>query len=239
MTTNISEVFNSVLKGARSLPVTALVQLTFFRLNNYYVERRELGATRLTSNEQFTLYVDAQIQGHVVKAGSMEIVLYDHVQGRFHVKSRSGRTHSLNLHDKKCTCGKTLIYGFPCSHIIAACQHRCVDFRLFVHGYYNTQSYYDTWANLFHPIFNEDEWPLYDGPTIVPPESMKYMDSGHPKSTRLHNEMDVREGKTTITCGLCKQLGHNRRSCKNRNQVQYIHGYEYMNVVVKHKTNVW
>ena len=54
----------------------------------------------------------------------------------------------------------------------------------------------------------------------VPPESMKRIGSGHPKSTRLHNEMDVREGKTTITCGLCKQPGHNRRSCKNRNQVQ-------------------
>ena len=42
MTTNISEVFNSVLKGARSLPVTALVQLTFYRLNSYFVARREL-----------------------------------------------------------------------------------------------------------------------------------------------------------------------------------------------------
>ena len=76
----------------------------------------------------------------------MEIVLYDHIQGRFHVKSRSGRTQRLNLHDKKCTCG-----------IIAACHHRCVDFRLFVQGYYTTQSYYDTWASLFHSIFNEDE----------------------------------------------------------------------------------
>ena len=33
MTTNMSEVFNSVLQGARSLPVTALVQLNLFRLN--------------------------------------------------------------------------------------------------------------------------------------------------------------------------------------------------------------
>ena len=41
MTTNMSEVFNSVLKGARSLPFTALVQLTFFRLNSYFVARRE------------------------------------------------------------------------------------------------------------------------------------------------------------------------------------------------------
>ena len=86
----------------------------------------------------------------MVKDRSMEIVLYDHIQGRFHIKSSSGQIHHLNLNDKKCTCGKTLIYGFPRSHIIAACQHRCVDFRLFVQGYYTTQSYYDTWASLFY-----------------------------------------------------------------------------------------
>ena len=59
MTTNISEVFNSVFKGARSLLVIALIQLTFFRLNSYVVARRELGATRWASDEQFTPYVDA------------------------------------------------------------------------------------------------------------------------------------------------------------------------------------
>ena len=69
-------------------------------------------------------------------------------------------------------------------------------------------------------MFNEDEWPLYDGPIIIPPESMKCIVSGRPKSTCLHNEMDVRKGKSSITCGLCKQPGHNRHSCKNRNQVQ-------------------
>ena len=86
----MSEVFNNVLKGARSLPFTALVQLTFFRLSSYFVARREQAANRLSSNEQFTPYVDAQIQGRVFKVGSMDIVLYDHIQGRFHVKSRSG-----------------------------------------------------------------------------------------------------------------------------------------------------
>ena len=128
MTTNMSKVFNSVLKVARSLPVTALVQLTFFRLNRYFVVRREQGYNILASDEQYTPYVDAKIKAHVVKAGSFEIVLYDHNQGRFHVKSKRGRTHRLNLHDHKCTYGKTLIYGFPCSHIIAACQFRSVDF---------------------------------------------------------------------------------------------------------------
>ena len=51
MITNMYEVFNSVLKGARSLPVTALVQLTFFRLNSYFVIRREQGYNIMTSDE--------------------------------------------------------------------------------------------------------------------------------------------------------------------------------------------
>ena len=93
----------------------------------------------------------------MVKARSFEIVLYDHNQRRFHVKSKRGRTHRLNLHDHKCTSDKTLIYGFPYSHIIAACQFHFVDFLSFVQGYYSTQSYYDTLTTLFHPVFDEYE----------------------------------------------------------------------------------
>ena len=155
----------------------------------------------------------------MVKIGSFKIVFYDYNQGRFHVKSKRGRTHRLNLHDHKCTYGKILIYGFLCIHIIAACHFCSVDFRSFVQGYYNTQSYYDICATLFHPIFDEYEWLPYEGPTIVPFESMKHTSLGRPKSTRLHNEMDVREGKTTITCEFCKQLSHNCHSFQNRNQV--------------------
>ena len=81
MTTNMFEVFNSVLKGARSLLITALVQLTFFHLNSYFVARREQGANILASDEQYTPYVNAQIKARVVKAGSMEIVLDNHIQG--------------------------------------------------------------------------------------------------------------------------------------------------------------
>ena len=93
----------------------------------------------------------------MVKAGSIEIVFYDHNHKRFQFKSKKGRTHRLNLHDHKCTCGKTFIYRFPCSHIIVACQFRYVNFLSFIQGYYNTQSYYDTWVTLFYLIFDEYE----------------------------------------------------------------------------------
>ena len=101
MTINMSEVFNSVLKIARSLPVTTLVQLTFFRLNSYFVARREQGSNILASDKKYTPYVDAKIKAHVVKAGSFEIVLYGRNQGQFHINSKRSRTHRLNLHDHK------------------------------------------------------------------------------------------------------------------------------------------
>ena len=50
----------------------------------------------------------------------------------------------------------------------------------------------------------------------MPSDSMKRLTSGQPKSSRLHNEMDARETRTPQTCRLCKQSGHNRRSCPNR-----------------------
>ena len=46
-TKNMSEAFNGVMKGARCLPITSLVRMTFFRVNKYFATRRDLGRNRL------------------------------------------------------------------------------------------------------------------------------------------------------------------------------------------------
>ena len=106
--------------------------------------------------------------------------------------------------------------GFPCSHILATCHCRAFDFRQFVQSYYTTHVYLSRWAPLFYLIFDELEWSQYNGPIIVPLDSLKWLTSGRPKSSRLHNEMDARETRTLQARGLCKQSGHNRRSYPNR-----------------------
>ena len=83
----------------------------------------------------------------------------------FHVKasrggkktSSGGQTYRVNLRELGCTCGKTLIYGFSCSHLLAACHIRSIDFRLFVQHYYAMQSYFRIWAPLLNSIHNEYE----------------------------------------------------------------------------------
>lgn len=44
-------------------------------------------------------------------------------------------------------------------------------------------------------------------------ERVKRTRRGRPKSARLSNEMDAGEGPSSSRCGLCKQLGHNKRRC--------------------------
>ena len=59
-------------------------------------------------------------------------------------KNSGGQTFHVNLHEHAYTYGKTLIYGFPCSYILAACHFHSIDFRSLVQHNYNTLSYYNT-----------------------------------------------------------------------------------------------
>ena len=101
------------------------------------------------------------MKAKVVKAGSIEVVLYDHVAGRFHVKTRHSvgsnnrkpRTYHVTLQTRSCKCNKILLLGFPCLHILAVCHCRAIDFQQFVQGYYTTRAYLSTWAPLFYNIF--------------------------------------------------------------------------------------
>ena len=51
MTTNISECFNGVLKGARSLPIMAMVKYTWFKLIAYFDDRRNKSIAQLNSRK--------------------------------------------------------------------------------------------------------------------------------------------------------------------------------------------
>ena len=120
-------------------------------------------------------------------------------RGSIESSSTGGRTYCVNLHEHACTCGKTLIYGFPCSHILATCHFCSVDFRPLVEHYYNTQSYYNAWAPLFHSIFNVYEWPPYDGSIIVSFKLMKLASNGQPICDIIyHLHIAIRQSKKLV-----------------------------------------
>ena len=71
--------------------------------------------------QKFTPHIDTRIKAKVVKAGSHEVLLYDHVAGRFHVKTkhsigrsnRKPRTYHVTLQTGSCTCNKNTFVRIP------------------------------------------------------------------------------------------------------------------------------
>ena len=56
LTTNLSEIFNSILRGARNMPITAYIQMIFYRLVKYFNTRhvQVLRYVEENSNNFFT-----------------------------------------------------------------------------------------------------------------------------------------------------------------------------------------
>ena len=74
----------------------------------------------------------------------------------------------------------------------------------------------DTHANSyvveFNPIPHENYWSYLDF-LILHLDSQMIRDKGSPRSSRIRNEIDLKESSVKIRRGLCKRKGHNHRNC--------------------------
>jgi hypothetical protein len=132
MATNISEVCNIVLKGICSLSISDIVDYTFHKCNEYFVDRWEKAQQSLAKGERWGepgrrhLLEQCEISAHEV------VVLFDPTKLVYEVKS-SSRTnvsgevsggHILQVeigNMVSCTCMTPTLIHLPCSHVIIAC----------------------------------------------------------------------------------------------------------------------
>ena len=77
LTTNNSECFNNVLKGARNLSPTACVQLTFYQMVKYFNQYRTLAELDARNNHMIPRQVHNKIFGYQSKGNSYQVVAYD------------------------------------------------------------------------------------------------------------------------------------------------------------------
>ncbi|XP_061352681.1 uncharacterized protein LOC133297529 [Gastrolobium bilobum] len=220
MTTNLPETVNKILKGARNLPITALVKCTYSRLVEYFVQKGSQARAELSAGNRFCKKLLDAIQKNQEEACSFKVRTHDVILNMFEVEEiinpamqMGSRLVSVDLCKRTCQCGKFTAYRFPCSHVIAACAHADIDFYQYVDPIYSIQNIVDTYSAQWSPIGNEESIPPASGPRLVPNvETVRA--KGRPKSTRIRNEMDLVESHPRHNkCGYCKQVGHSRRTC--------------------------
>ncbi|XP_073049638.1 uncharacterized protein [Primulina eburnea] len=195
MTSNLSECLNSVLKGARRLPVSALVQLTFNRCVHYFIDRITRRQRMIQSNQPWPDYAFRLYEKWSSRSSEHTVVrteIRDQSEpvvtgGR---QGRGERVQVVTLRLNECSCGKWTIFGIPCSHAICTAKWYGLDPTQFVQRWFEMSEYIDTYEGRFRPIADEEYW---DEPTFElchNPNRRERRRKGRDRTTRIRNEMD-------------------------------------------------
>ena len=120
---------------------------------------------------------------------------------------------TVKLNEQWCDCGAFQAFRIPCSHVIAACAYCSMDFGMFVDPVYRLEYIQKAYKHEFHPLGNEEYWPSYLGPNCMPNPKLRRDETGRPKTSRIHNEMDTSAPPRAKKCTFCRSEGHNRSQC--------------------------
>jgi hypothetical protein len=118
------------------------------------------------------------------RAGTHEVICFDHATGRYELKHTSGTTsdgevresriHVVVLQDFSYTCHRPRQYHFVCSHLVAAARHRNYDAEARIPHAFSVDVLVQTWRPRFEPFRDSREWPPYDGPKYIPDPAYRW-----------------------------------------------------------------
>ncbi|XP_050213209.1 uncharacterized protein LOC126664727 [Mercurialis annua] len=175
MTTNYAESVNATLKNIKGLPITAMIEGIFDKLVDMFDKRWKTYESLIGSNVHYTPVCIQLLKKRGDKARFHVSQTYDRTTMTCKVETRknhtSGRgenTHTVNLQQKKCTCGKFQQFKLPCSHAMAVCAKEKLNPHDFVHWHYQTKFAVQCWNTPFKPLRDRTYWGESGEPHFIP-----------------------------------------------------------------------
>ncbi|XP_040963952.1 uncharacterized protein [Gossypium hirsutum] len=119
---------------------------------------------------------------------------------------------------RRCECRRFETLHYPCAHVVAACAKVNLNVEQYVDDVYTLERTLRVLENEFPRLPNLFTWEVPSTTfEIFPNRGLRRNPRGRPQSTRIYNEMDIREKSDSKRCGLCRLSGHNRNKCHQRN----------------------
>ncbi|XP_052118909.1 uncharacterized protein LOC127748430 [Arachis duranensis] len=134
ITTNLVECINSVLKGARNLPVTVLVRSTFYRLYELFTRKSTEAHERLCNGFTNSEFATKRVEESFRRAGNIVVNWFDRRNEMFEVREiKDGTIYTVNLVQQHCDCGHFQVERLPCCHVLACCANQRLHWQVYVH----------------------------------------------------------------------------------------------------------
>ncbi|PPE00331.1 hypothetical protein GOBAR_DD02642 [Gossypium barbadense] len=117
----------------------------------------------------------------------------------------------------ECDCRRFQTLHYPCAHVVAVCAKVLLNVEQFIDEVYTVKHTLRVWENEF-PVLPNLSWEVPSTTfELVPDKGLHRNPKGRPQSSRIHNEMDIREKSDGKLCDVCRLAGHNRSKCPLRN----------------------
>jgi hypothetical protein len=208
MTTNISESVNSVMRHARFLPISVLVEYYRATLQKWFYDRHTLLAA---CTLHLTPAVEKILEARKKESDHMTVTP---ISCTMYEVRNEGRLHIVDMGGRSCTCRAFQLDQLPCEHAFAA--GRCMKLRNlddYCSPYYTTERVRLAYALPIFPVGERCDW---DVPDEIKNRDVKIPDmrrpAGRPRRRRIPS---VGERVRTRTCTRCGVSGHNRQTCRN------------------------
>ncbi|KAK5846579.1 hypothetical protein PVK06_002872 [Gossypium arboreum] len=138
-----------------------------------------------------------------------------------YIGHRSGiqpRSYRVDLRNRRCECGMFQTLRYLCAHVVAVCATYSLNAEQYIDDVYILECMLHIWGNEFPVLRDVSTWevqpPAFE---MLPDRSLCRRIKGRPTTTRIWNDMDIREQVDPKCCTICRIVGHNRSKCPHRN----------------------
>ncbi|XP_016200064.1 uncharacterized protein LOC107641068 [Arachis ipaensis] len=184
MTTNMVECINSALKGARNLPVNAVLRATCYWLNKLFTRKSDEAHERIRNGFTYSEFATRRVKENLHRAGNIVVNRFDRHNEVFEVHEMdNGSIFTVNLAQRVCDCGHFQVERLPCRHVLACCANQRLDWQVYVNDVYKMSEIRKVYSAKFAPLGDPDTWPKYKGPKVIGNPSLMKVAKGQPKST--------------------------------------------------------
>jgi hypothetical protein len=222
VTSNMSESTNNMFAGAREGSWLLSLDYILGKMMERIADLRK----KVGGNDGVIDTVVSKLKAGWISCGGYKIIELGNNGNTFTISRVGGKAiestsrFTINLSNRKCTCGEWQEHGYPCVDALAYLQlERKLSFNKVLDEYVDFKYTYSNAREMLSanimPVCMDTIAP--DGVSFPPKNSSK-RGSGRPKKQRIRKRSRFAHNpeESNVVCSKCKRRGHNIRTCATR-----------------------